>query len=205
MGRARQAAVIAAILGAGVVPIGGCTSVPLGPDPSLEPEDCTNVGQQRQPLRTTCFQKELEPEADTTLATWGQVPCRVLTFEPQGDPYCACSEVEGLSPVDPALLSVVLEDLQRDQTCRDACCEGLCFCELQQLAGADLAYCLGLDAEPRAFGEDPIGWCYLDPDDGFGDPALVEHCPTDDRRELRTLPERAWGNLAIMCQGYVAH
>jgi len=205
MGRVGRAALLASWVGACLVLLGGCTSVPLGPDPSLELEDCSDVGQQQQPLRTKCFQKELEPETDAAVATWGQVPCRVVTFAPQGDPYCACDEVEGLMPVDAALLSVVREDLATDQVCRDACCDGLCFCELPQLAGADLAYCLGLDSEPRGFGEVPIGWCYVDPDDGFGDAALVDDCPLDSRRDLRTLPERTWGSIAILCQGYVAH
>jgi hypothetical protein len=34
-----------------------------------------------------------------------------------------------------------------------------------------------------------VGWCYVDPDAGLGDPSLVQNCPTSSRRIVRFVGE----------------
>ena len=51
-----------------------------------------------------------------------------------------------------------------------------------------------------------VGWCYVDPEDGQGSEALVEHCPSNQRRMLRFVdPDRNTpvhgGTVLIACLG----
>jgi hypothetical protein len=130
-----------------------------------------------------------------------------VSFAPAFDPYCDCTTA-GLQSLDPErdapLISVVREKLTASQQCRAPCCAGLCLCELPQLSGGDLDYCWGLDEAPRPFDEVPSGWCYVDPDDGFGNPELVEQCRAAERRRFRALPDRTW-DVVLACQDYVTY
>jgi hypothetical protein len=186
--------------------LGACASEPLGPTPAVE-DECSELGELQQPFRSTCFQKELDPEADPERDDFGQVGCRAVSFVPVGEPYCDCDS-EGLSPLDPkqdeGLISVVRDQLVQNQECQAPCCTSLCLCELGQLSGPDLGYCQGLEQEPRPFGDEPIGWCYVDPDEGFGSPALVADCPLDQRRRFRAVPDRTW-SVVLVCHDDIAY
>jgi hypothetical protein len=193
-------------LAAAVATLGACASEPLGPEPSAL-DECSELGKLQQPWQSPCFRKELDPEADPTQADFGQVGCRAVSFVPVGGLYCDCN-TPGLGPLDPerdeGLISVVRDTLTQNHECQAPCCAGLCLCELTQLSGADLGYCQGLEAEARPFGAEPIGWCYVDPDDGFGNPTLVRDCPMNARRRFRAVPDRTW-SVVLVCQDDIAY
>lgn len=175
--------------------LGGCESVPLSPT-----EGCSDGGTLQQPLTVTCFQKALRPVADPARDDHGQVPCRVAAAATTDAGTCDCAAL-GLLQADQALADFARSDLASTGGCRDACCEELCLCEVPQLSGADLDYCWDVEPEPRRFDEQPVGWCYVDPDAGFGNPELVADCRADERRRLRLLPERASWLVVLACQG----
>ncbi len=81
-----------------------------------------------------------------------------------------------------------------------------CFCEVTQLAGAELAACQhDLADVPKYQGQDLSGWCYIDATTAppLGNPELVSQCPAFEQRDLRFLgggapaPDARW---LIVCE-----
>ena len=66
-----------------------------------------------------------------------------------------------------------------------------CFCEVPQLTGAatgaPLWTCQNDPSEMPVDQSGAVvdGYCYVDADQGVGNPEVVERCPEDDRRLLR--------------------
>jgi hypothetical protein len=52
-----------------------------------------------------------------------------------------------------------------------------------QLSGAERSSCLN---DPDASGN---GFCYIDSEQNLGSPTLVEHCPADEKRQVRFVAE----------------
>jgi hypothetical protein len=78
---------------------------------------------------------------------------------------------------------------------------GHCQCKLNQLSGEDAVACRN-DPEP------PVsGWCYVDPANGLGDPAIVASCSGPSPRMLRFVGSAAredgvW--VFVVCAGIAA-
>jgi hypothetical protein len=55
------------------------------------------------------------------------------------------------------------------------------LCEIEELAGSELAACQSLLVDP----ETAHGFCYIDPEQGHGIPQLVAHCPATQQQLIR--------------------
>jgi hypothetical protein len=127
-----------------------------------------------------------------------EVPCVAVETRPKSNDYpdkidCTSGNNPhgGRRPVDSAVERVVLDELVRAGVCyRDDTplakrkgpipCSDYSMCEIQQLAGDDAQDCLS--GSPTA---SEAGYCYVDPDQGLGDPALVATCAPNEKRRLR--------------------
>ena len=138
-----------------------------------------------------CFGRTLGADPE------GRVDCVVI--EGRSTASCDCS-VPGRIPVPPDHQGAVTA-MQQSNPSQDL----TCFCEIPQLengAGAvPSADCVGNYDQPGyelcacqhtppqapvLSGGSPVdGWCYVDPDNGVGSSAVVDACPSDDRRILR--------------------
>ncbi len=115
-----------------------------------------------------CLPRQLTPDSE------GNVPCLVLE----------ASTVPGECVCDPPRVAIPADDpkynaIKAAQEDNFANSEWNCFCEIQQLAGAQRDACQ-TEAEPAV-----DGWCYIDPAAGAGDPALVANCPDNEKRIVR--------------------
>jgi hypothetical protein len=65
------------------------------------------------------------------------------------------------------------------------------------LSGAALSQCENA-ADPK-LGD---GWCYIDPDNGVGEPTLVDHCPGSAARAIRVVgaPTQPNQELRLLCE-----
>ena len=85
------------------------------------------------------------------------------------------------------LESSVREELENHLKCggdTGVSCRAYCQCEVRQLEGAELAACQAGSTDPNLY-----GYCYIDADQGIGDPALVEQCDPTKKRLLRWMGE----------------
>jgi hypothetical protein len=64
-------------------------------------------------------------------------------------------------------------------------CQDFCLCEIQQLSGVMSDECLNRRA--RDLDAATAGFCYIDGNNGVGNPELVRECPPESRRRLRFL------------------
>jgi hypothetical protein len=87
----------------------------------------------------------------------------------------------------------VRAELQVRGLCGDGAgldCSAFCLCEIPQTRGFAREACQNdASAEPLdpESGETLTGWCYIDPQEGFGRPELVEGCPAGNLRNVRLL------------------
>jgi hypothetical protein len=132
------------------------------------------VGRLRTALRGRCLPRTLQLNTDNT------VPCVIVEAFNQG-PNFACDCGEANSPYKGR---AVITD--QGLITPDIAATGDCFCEMKQLAGADLAACQTQLNLPGATGD---GWCYVDPAQATGDPTgscqVVATCPDNDKRVIR--------------------
>lgn len=149
-------------------------------------------GSSSQPLSLKCFQKTLATDAD------GRVPCRVFRLFPAGISACDCSAPGHSLPT--TIPEVVRTAPFRSGQCGDdPCCSDQCFCEIEQLSGAELTACQW-QKNPVP---EPAGFCDVDPERGVGASAITAPCPVTDRRLMRTLGLGANYSLIVSCQGDV--
>jgi hypothetical protein len=120
----------------------------------------------------------------------GTVACNLVETIPQPEGPCECDENFARRAPDPVLDSVVRGQLagERNSPCGtgDPSCTGACLCEVLQVQQVGSNPTNALDVcrqDEDASGVE--GWCYVDADQGFGNPALVENCPATQRRVLR--------------------
>ena len=64
-------------------------------------------------------------------------------------------------------------------------CSDYCLCELEELSGGALDVCRNDPTDSGMLS----GFCYVDPDAGFGNPELVSGCAPTQRRILRFMGE----------------
>jgi hypothetical protein len=141
------------------------------------------VARLRERLDGSCLPRALnvEAQADGTM----RVPCSVVEATP--DPAVGC-DIAGRGPVAPKAADAAYERLEALGRCGgdgppcDASAWSLC--EIQRsTADADSdgqSDCLQAE-QPAA----DVGWCYVDPERGLGDEALVADCDPEERRILR--------------------
>jgi hypothetical protein len=136
--------------------------------------------------RFRCASLDAKFVTDPSSIDYGKVPCSVVAVNKQGD--CSCSG-GGRFPVTPAARAALLETLEQQGSCGGSTgvpCESYCLCELAQLSGPGLLACQR-DSEPMGSTGPLSGWCYVDPEQGFGSSEAVGTCPTGQQRNVRVL------------------
>jgi hypothetical protein len=175
---------VAAALGVGA----GCGSTPL------EPEGGSCPAQTSAPFTVKCLPRSLGPVTDPSNPDFGKVPCRVFVVGPEESGLCACDlpNYRPIGSIDSANVRQYFSDIGY---CSNACCQSLCFCELLQLSGDELARCQAGDRSV-----DVPGFCYVEPDVGVGDPSTVEDCKPTERHLFFFTPSYVSYTVAIECQ-----
>ena len=64
-------------------------------------------------------------------------------------------------------------------------CSSYCYCEIERLSGAELDICLNSLTDPGGI----YGYCYVDPNEGVGNPGLIAACPDTQPQIIRFLGE----------------
>jgi hypothetical protein len=147
--------------------------------------DC-GPGVEAAPLTRTCYPEPLPAVTDEASVDYGRLPCVVLDAGRAETTFCACTQ-PGYRPVTATQNALAREHLAAQNACRGSCCDDLCFCELLQFSGDDLAYCQDRAGEPAT--EAPVGWCYIEPGAGFGDESRIDECPPSQPHLVRFLPD----------------
>jgi hypothetical protein len=149
------------------------------PDYGYNPAVNAIIERVREALIATCFPRPLATEND-------RIRCTVVeTFLPGAGETCDCSApgrraLEGSAGVE----SAVVDDLVATSLCGGSTavsCSGYCMCEIVQFAGQDLDVCQNSATDPMNI----YGYCYVDPDNGQGNPELVADCPDTQRQIIR--------------------
>lgn len=135
-------------------------------------------------LTATCLPRPLIPEDK-------ELPCAVIeAIPPSSQAWHEC-EVKGREPVMPQLRDAVFRSMREDLLCdapsRPQCAE-FTLCKLVQLSD-DMHESLPLTKCQSEIGFETNsavpGFCYIDPEQEIGNPALVEQCPANRKRMLR--------------------
>lgn len=140
----------------------------------------------KQRLARECLPRPLSVQKDPKAADFGEVPCDVVEALPKHDAACSCDTSKGRAAFgdgDQKLAAAVGEQLFATGQCgsgNEISCDDFCLCKLEPLAGTALSACQnGTD------GGADYGYCYIDPAQGIGNPALVADCPATTQRSLR--------------------
>jgi hypothetical protein len=145
-----------------------------------------------------CLPRPLPVEAN------GEVPCAVVEAVPPTGSACGC-EGAGREPIhadDAKLRAAVVDNIRSTGRCDGAgevACSDYCLCKVKPLSGRELTACQNGTEDARTF-----GYCYIDPAQGIGDPALVAECGSTTQRSLRLVGDGlpASGSLTFMaCLG----
>jgi hypothetical protein len=139
------------------------------------------VGVFQQRFRGQCLPRPLPVEAD------GSVPCAVIEAKPHAPgAACSCDPSKGRLPLgegDAKLPTAVRTQLIDDDQCGGKSgidCNDMCLCKLAALEGDAMTACQAGSEDPNLY-----GYCYVDPDNGYGSESLVEACGEHERRILR--------------------
>jgi hypothetical protein len=165
----------------------GCASG----DPEVGGDECF-VETTKEAVRS-CYPSPLEPELDPEHPDYGRVPCVVIDAGRAGSPYCDCDQ-PGFGPASAAQAELAREQLDAGGICEGGCCENLCFCELFQLSGDSLDHCQGRNDTEYPPGNEPRGWCYVEPGRGLGHPSTVEDCPGTQQQKILFVPPEVLAN-----------
>jgi hypothetical protein len=134
----------------------------------------------RRRLGGQCLPRPLPVEDD------GSVPCAVVEVLPRAQgAACSCDASKGRLPLDAddaKLPSAIATQLVEEDQCgpNGIDCRDHCMCKLASLEGSALEACRAGSQDPNVY-----GYCYIEPDKGFGAPELVEGCPESENRLLR--------------------
>jgi hypothetical protein len=145
--------------------------------------------------RMHCASLNAEFDTDPGSSAFGSVDCRLVSLE-RSDGSCSCGGAgrRALSDEDQRALRV---ELAQRGSCGGATgvdCATFCGCEIPQTSAGALKACQNdLSEAPvdPATGQSVSGWCYVDPANGFGSPALVRDCPAGNLKNLRLLGSAA--------------
>lgn len=157
----------------------------------------------RERLGGQCLPRKLDIETNQNSERFGQVPCNVIEAVPSNGGECSCDESKGRKALASADLREGARDGLRDNLqCGEDTgvdCSSYCLCEVEQLTGADGAAC-----QSGATGADLYGYCYIDLEEGIGNPELVASCEANKKRVLHWTGEGlpAKGSTMLMaCLG----
>jgi hypothetical protein len=154
-------------------------TTPEAQDYGYRPAVDAIVDRVRDSFVPKCFPRKLDVAPD------GTVPCTIIeaTMDPNDG---RCDPARNRAPVDPRLIEPARAHLADIGAC-DVIpnnsvpdCSAFRFCEIKQANHS----CLMITPDQSA-----IGWCYVDPGTGLGDPALVTRCPANEQRILRFVGE----------------
>ncbi len=139
--------------------------------------------------RFHCASLDAKFNDDVGSAEYGAVNCRLLAVQ-QSPGSCACSAESrrAVSEDDRIALGQRLQAMGLCGGRTQRSCADFCACEVPQSSGSALRACQNdLSEEPRdpTSGAPLDGWCYIDPDAGFGALGLVAECPEGDARNVR--------------------
>jgi hypothetical protein len=129
----------------------------------------------------------------------GQVQCIVVEGRNVEDGQsCSCDHAPGRIDV-PSSHHALVSQAMMDPS---AVLAGLdCFCEIEQLDGAEAEVCReSLAEEPQLDGEPVQGWCYIDATTvpPLGNAELVDHCQDTQERMIRFVNEGEPVNDAVV-------
>lgn len=163
-------------------------------------EPCSGTAEINASLSRKCFPRRVEVELDPARPDFGRAPCLVYEVFLEGSESCSCSSPGYKLPHD--VPPPVLDELFTTGQCAgDPCCSSRCFCELEQLHGAELAACQnGTESELQST---PTGWCYVDPEQGVGTAEVVASCPLSQKRLVRYLVPHSTTHFVIICDDAV--
>jgi hypothetical protein len=168
-------AIVASICPKNLAAMGSAAS---DPDYGYNPAVGALMDRLQQELRGSCLEREFETDAD------GQLACDVVEARmPESPGGCSCAS-PGHIDLGSATREVVEDELAASGLCggnTGVSCDDYCLCEIGELANSDLDICRNSVTDPQTV----YGYCYVDPDNGFGNPDLVADCPSNQRRILR--------------------
>ena len=123
-----------------------------------------------------CLPRELP------LSVEGDVLCALYsaTYAPEDECQCGGETAAAVRMVEESL-----EALGRCGEASGVDCADYCICSVPEAEGESATDCLN-NPSPA---ESTAGWCYVDPSRERGAEELVAHCPPDNHRMLRILPE----------------
>lgn len=170
----------------------GCTS----PRTTGEAGACS-YAQEQQPLTLKCFPHSLSPVTDPASPDFGHVNCQMIEFFREGNELCDCA-LPGYRVTTSVMSELARSKLEEWGSCDNGCCDGLCYCELLQHEGAELAACQG-DEQARQDLE-RSGWCYVEPSLGVGDPSTTDACPPGQPQRVFLTPFRADHSVVMVCE-----
>jgi len=175
--RARAGLILVAL---GFVAVLACDG-PLSKD--LCAPDAATIAQIQAPHTYRCHALDPEVELDPDNPDYGRVTCSVIEGRQRAEhpAFCDCQE-QGYSPLPDSEVRAAAEQSLHEGLCEPPCCESLCYCELNQLAGEDLTACQ--NSGVRVGGQN--GWCFVAPNLGLGTLEAIErndysyqaHCPS---------------------------
>ncbi len=145
-----------------------------------------------------CLPRPLTVEKDPNAPGFGTVPCDVVEATPKHDGACSCDASKGRTPLgdeDVKLAGAVIDELDSNKQCGypgGIACDDFCLCKIEPLAGNALASC-----ENGTESGSDYGYCYIDPAQGIGNPALVSDCPAATQRSLRFIGDGLPANGSI--------
>lgn len=168
---------------------GDSSSPSFGYNPAVE----SIVERLRDRLLTQCLPRPLSVADD------GAVKCAVVEAQPAS--ACSCDAAKNRHPVSATLASAARRELRESGQCGPGSkdqlsCEAFCLCELG--VATDLGSCQN-DVKPKG-----TGWCYVEPDRGLGNPALVAGCPATHRQLVRFAGDETpapGSNVLVACLG----
>ncbi|KYF94355.1 hypothetical protein BE20_00730 [Sorangium cellulosum] len=151
-----------------------------GADYGYRPAIGTIIDRLKTVLGGRCLSRPLTPDAG------GQLSCLLLEAR-NSEGACDCGDrraridvAEAHPSAEAAVLSVDIAKAAGWD----------CVCEIEQLAGAAAEVCrTDSDDNLSVNSYDVHGWCYVDPSNGLGDPAIVADCPSNERRKIRFVGE----------------
>jgi hypothetical protein len=153
-----------------------------------------------------CLPRPLAVSKDASSASFGQIPCAVVEAVPRMEgASCGCDPTHGrlaFGTGDEKLGPAVRDELRGKGRCDGDSglrCDELCLCKVAPLVGTELTACQNGTEDARTF-----GYCYVDPGQGIGNPALVKSCPRTTPQSLRFVGDGLPADRSttfIACQG----
>lgn len=163
------------------------TSDKSSPGYGYNPAVAALVNRLKEKLKGSCLPRALSVDPDTH-----RVPCSIVEAVGSNalsgascEQFCADEYRDPVASSNP-MNAAVIDSMRRSKLCDTSStpkCGEMCLCELRQKEGGELETCQ--TADEGTVTNLQAGYCYVDPDNGIGNPALVENCPSTQRRILR--------------------